>query len=275
MQSAAGLKKSTHKAPAAPPPPKHTIICLAFTLHPLSPWLIRHRLPNNTTELQEPPVATGERNSYLRMRVMVSLRSLPWKGSAPVSISNWEGNRRGVMCEQGSGFTAPFLPVRVPSLAVTGSVCSQQQPGSQGLQGSAGSCQSPGTSGCQTGAPDLHRQRWPGVGTGTGHPKETPHTPERPQRPHTPERPQRDPHPPQRDSTATPQAPQPLTAQHPLAQQPGGSSAPAGGLNSPLGSAPGLWGAFFPQVRCGGHTATQSHVCCCRAAIPALEGHPP
>lgn len=48
------------------------------------------------------PLYTHEISSYLRMRVIVSLRSFPWNGSEPVSISNWDGERTrgGHMYEQ-------------------------------------------------------------------------------------------------------------------------------------------------------------------------------
>lgn len=36
---------------------------------------------------------THQISSYLRMRVIVSLRSFPWNGREPVSISNCEGER--------------------------------------------------------------------------------------------------------------------------------------------------------------------------------------
>lgn len=37
------------------------------------------------------------KNTHFRIRFMVSLRSFPWNGSAPVSISNWETNHTTVI----------------------------------------------------------------------------------------------------------------------------------------------------------------------------------
>lgn len=38
------------------------------------------------------------KNTHFRIRFMVSLRSFPWNGSAPVNISNWETENTTVIC---------------------------------------------------------------------------------------------------------------------------------------------------------------------------------
>lgn len=87
MQSAAGLKK-THKASAAPPPPKCTIISLAFTLHPLNGWLIWHHCqitPQNfkSPHLQHPYCADRREKLLLEDEGHRLLTVLPLEGQCP------------------------------------------------------------------------------------------------------------------------------------------------------------------------------------------------